>query len=94
MIITGDDLSGILSDLQDHLRWHFKVKSLSPLHYFLVLGVSKSSDGYFLSKAKYVLDLISHVGLTKCKTISTPLDYDCQLTPFDVTLIGDPTLYR
>ncbi|XP_051142787.1 uncharacterized mitochondrial protein AtMg00810-like [Andrographis paniculata] len=93
MIITGDDASGI-SELQAHLNRHFEMKSLGPLRYFLGLEISDTSDGYYLSQAKYASDLLSIAGLTDSKTAPTPLDSDCRLTPMDGVPLDDPTLYR
>jgi hypothetical protein len=58
MIITGDDVQGI-QDLKRFLGQHFEMKDLSPLSYFLGLEVSSSSDGYYLTQAKYTSNLIS-----------------------------------
>ncbi|XP_051146976.1 uncharacterized mitochondrial protein AtMg00810-like [Andrographis paniculata] len=93
MIITGDDASGI-SELQAHLHRHFEMKSLGPLRYFLGLEISDTSDGYYLSQAKYASDLLSSAGLTDSKTAPTPLDSDCHLTPMDSVPFDDPTLFR
>ncbi|CAA0837976.1 cysteine-rich RLK (RECEPTOR-like protein kinase) 8, partial [Striga hermonthica] len=92
-IITGDDVSGIF-DLQNYLRQHFEMKSLGRLRYFLGLEIYDSSDGFYLSQAKYASDLLARAGLTDCQTASTPLDYDIRLTPLDGSLLEDPTLYR
>uniref|UniRef100_A0A2N9IB43 Reverse transcriptase Ty1/copia-type domain-containing protein n=1 Tax=Fagus sylvatica TaxID=28930 RepID=A0A2N9IB43_FAGSY len=72
MIITGDDTAGIC-DLQKFLSQHFEMKDLGTLSYFLSLEVTSSSNGYYLSQAKYASDLLFKVGLTDSKTVSTPL---------------------
>ena len=58
MIITGDDVQGI-QDFKRFLGQHFEIKDLGPLNYFLGFEVSSSSDGYYLTQAKYTSDLIS-----------------------------------
>ena len=58
MIITGNDVQGI-QDFKRFLGQHSEMKDLSPLSYFLSLEVSSSSDGYYLTQAKYTSDLIS-----------------------------------
>ncbi|CAA0806920.1 cysteine-rich RLK (RECEPTOR-like protein kinase) 8 [Striga hermonthica] len=70
------------------------MKRLGRLRYFLGLEIYDSSDGFYLSQAKYASDLLSRAGLTDCQTASTPLDYDIRLTPLDGSLLEDPTLYR
>ena len=93
MIITGDDSAGIRS-LQHFLSQHFEMKDLGTLSYFLGLEVTSSSDGYYLSQAKYASDLLSKVGITDNKTVSTPLEYNAKLTPLDGEPIFDVTRYR
>jgi hypothetical protein len=50
------------------------MKDLGPLSYFLGLEVSSSSDGYYLTQAKYTSDLISRAGITDSKIVDTPID--------------------
>ena len=93
MIITRDDSTGICS-LQHFLSQHFEMKDLGILNYFLGLEVTSSSDGYYLSQAKYASDLLSKAGITNNKTSSTPLEYNAKLTPLDGEPISDATCYR
>ena len=93
MIITGDDSTGIHS-LQHFLSQHFEMKDLGTLSYFLRLEVTSSSDGYYLSQAKYVSDLLFKADITDNKTVSTPLEYNAKLTPLDDEPISDATRYR
>jgi hypothetical protein len=93
MIITGDDTVGI-EELKQFLCQHFEMKDLGPLSYFLGLEVLSSSDGLFLSQAKYASDLVSRAGLTDCKIEHTPLEPNVRFTPQDGTLLNDATLYR
>ena len=58
MIITSDDMQGI-QDLKHFLGRQFEMKNLGSLNYFLGLEVCSSTDGYYLTQAKYPLDLIS-----------------------------------
>ncbi|KAL4018724.1 hypothetical protein IC575_022344 [Cucumis melo] len=82
MIITGNDPHAI-SDLQHYLGQHFEMKDLGSLNYFLGLEVSRRSDGYLLSQAKYASDLLARSGITDSSTASTPLDPNVHLTPYD-----------
>ena len=54
MIITGDDVQS-MQDLKRFLGQHFEMKDLGPFSYFIGLEVSSSSDGYYLTQAKYTL---------------------------------------
>ena len=49
------------------------MKDLGTLSYFLGLEVTSSSDGYYLSEAKYDSDLLFKVDIIDNKTVSTPL---------------------
>ncbi|XP_065632067.1 probable LRR receptor-like serine/threonine-protein kinase At1g56140 [Quercus suber] len=55
---------------------------------------TSSSDGYYLSQAKYTFNLLSKVGITDNKTVSTPLKYNAKLTPLDGEPISNATRYR
>uniref|UniRef100_A0A2N9GS30 Reverse transcriptase Ty1/copia-type domain-containing protein n=1 Tax=Fagus sylvatica TaxID=28930 RepID=A0A2N9GS30_FAGSY len=93
MIITGDDVQGI-QDLKHFLGQHFEMKDLGPLSYFLGLEVSSSSDGYYLTQAKYTSDLISRAGITDSKIIDTPIEYNNRLNTHDGEPLPDATLLQ
>jgi hypothetical protein len=93
MIITGDDITGI-QELKQFLSQHFEMKDLGPLNYFLGLEISSSSDGYYLTRAKYISDLLSRANLTDSKIVDTPTELNTRLTPHDGEPLRDFTLYR
>ena len=70
------------------------MKDLGTLSYFLGLEGTLSSNGYYLSQAKYVFDLLSKAGITDNKIVSTPLEYNAKLTPLDGEPISDATHYH
>jgi len=72
MIVTGDDAEEI-SILQEQLSTEFEMKDLGGLKYFLRIKVARSRQGIFLSQRKYVLDLLTEVGLLECKPVDTPI---------------------
>ena len=72
MIITGDDAEEI-SRLQEQLSAEFEVKHLGGLKYFLGIEVARSKAGILLCQWKYVLDLLTEVGLLECKPVDTPI---------------------
>ena len=69
MIITGDDLSGI-QELKDFLNRQFEMKDLGHLSYFLGLEITHSTDGLYITQAKYAFELLSRAGLTDSKTVN------------------------
>ena len=80
MIITGDDLSGI-QEMKDFLSQQFEMKDLGHLSYFLGLEITHSTDGLYITQAKYAFDLLSRAGLTDSKTVDTPVELNAHLTP-------------
>ena len=58
MIIIGDDLSGI-QELKDFLSQQFEMKDFGHLSYFLSLEITHSTDGLYITQAKYASDLLS-----------------------------------
>ena len=93
MIITRDNSTGIRF-LQHFLRQHFEMKNLGTFSYFLRLEVTSSSDGHYLSQAKYAYDLLSKAGITDNKTVSTLLEYNAEPTPLDGEPISDAARYH
>ncbi|KAI5324900.1 hypothetical protein L3X38_033973 [Prunus dulcis] len=72
MIITGNDKHEI-SQLQDYLTTEFEMKNPGGLKYFLGIEVARSQEGIFLSQRKYVLDLLTDIGMLGCKHGDTPI---------------------
>jgi hypothetical protein len=70
------------------------MKDLGPLNYFLGLKVSSSSDGYYLTQAKYTSDLISRARIMDSKIVNTPIKYNNCLNTHDGEPLPDATLYR
>ena len=93
MIITGDDMQGI-QDLKHFFGRQFEMKDPDPLNYFLGLEVSSSTDGYYLTQAKYTSGLISQASITDSKIVDTPIEYNCRLNSHDGESLSDATLYR
>ena len=72
MIITGNDIKEI-AKLQEQLAMEFEMKNLRGLKYYLGIEVARSKRGIFLSQRKYVLDILSEVGLLDCKFADIPI---------------------
>ena len=58
MIITGDDLNGI-QELKNFLSQQFETKDLGYLGYFLGLEITHSTNGIYITQAKYASELLS-----------------------------------
>jgi hypothetical protein len=85
IIIAGDNTFEI-SQLKQKLSKEFEVKDLGKLRYFLGIEIARSPKGIVLSQRKYVLDLLSDVGMLGCRVASTPIEKNHQLC----AQYGDP----
>ncbi|XP_018627094.1 uncharacterized mitochondrial protein AtMg00810-like [Nicotiana tomentosiformis] len=59
------------------------MKDLGDLRYFLGIEVMRSDKGILLNQRNYVLELISEVGLSGCKPVSTLMEQNHKLTTID-----------
>ena len=93
IVITGSDDVGIQS-LKNCLASKFHTKDLGTLRYFLGVEVSRSKKGIFLSQRKYVLDVLTEMGLSEAKPCNTPIVPNVRLNVEDGEMFGDPERYR
>ena len=93
MIISGDDVNDI-QELKNFLSQQFEMKDLGHLSYFLGLEITHSTDGLYITQAKYASDLLSRAGLTDSKTVDTPVELNAHLTPSEGKPLSNPSLYR
>ncbi|BBH05820.1 hypothetical protein Prudu_017318 [Prunus dulcis] len=57
----------------NYLTTEFEMKNPGGLKYFLGIEVARSQEGIFLSQRKYVLDLLTDIGMLGCKHGDTPI---------------------
>ena len=75
------------------LSSEFSMKDLGSLHYFLGIVVSHHIGGLFLSQRKYAAEMIERVGMTTCKSSSTPVDTKSKLSANSSAPCADPSHY-
>ncbi|XP_020417932.1 uncharacterized protein LOC109948654 [Prunus persica] len=78
IIVTGNDAEEQLK-LQKYLSQEFEMKDLGDLKYFLGIEVAMSKTGIFLSQRKYVMVLLSEIGMLGCKPADTPIEMNHKL---------------
>uniref|UniRef100_A0ACD5UZD8 Uncharacterized protein n=1 Tax=Avena sativa TaxID=4498 RepID=A0ACD5UZD8_AVESA len=67
---------------------------LGPLRYFLGIEVFSTSDGFYISKEKYIQDLLARAAFGDERTVETPMELNVKLQPTDGDPLPDPTRYR
>ena len=70
------------------------MKDLEHLSYFLDLEITHSTDGLYITQAKYAFDLLSWAGLTNSKTIDTPVELNAHLTPSGGKPLSNHSFYK
>ena len=70
------------------------MKDLGHLSYFLGLEITHSTDGLYITQAKYASLLLSRAGLTDSKTVDTLVELNVHLTPLGGSPLFNPSLYR
>ena len=70
------------------------MKDLGYLSYFLGLEITHSTDGLYITQAKYVSELLSQVGLTDSKIVDTLVELNAHLTPTGGKPLSNPFLYK
>lgn len=70
------------------------MKDLGTLSYFLGLEILSTSDGHYVSQAKYAFNLLSRARITDIKIATAPLEPNVKLTPTDGTPLTHASLYR
>jgi hypothetical protein len=80
VLITGDN-SEHISHVKQHLSKEFQMSDLGPLSYFLGIEVHQTPKGFYLSRSKYIQDLLDRSGITDTRTVATPMDIHLKLRP-------------
>lgn len=93
MILTAST-DNLLQYVVTKLQAEFTVKDMGVVSYFLGIDVQRTRDGFFLSQARYVDDLLEHAGMQNCKPIATPAETKQKASTTEGQLIADPTFYR
>jgi len=82
ILLTGSN-SAMLHHLMQLLNIEFKLRDLGVVHYFLGIEVQSTGMGLMLRQHKYILDILTRVGMTSCKPVDT------SVSPLKVILLSD-----
>nr|GEV66732.1 hypothetical protein [Tanacetum cinerariifolium] len=73
-IIFGATNKDLCRSFEKLLKDKLQMSSMGELTFFLGLQVKQKKDGIFISQDKYVAEILRKFGLTKGKSVSTPID--------------------
>lgn len=84
--MTGS-LSEAFKQLVVKLNTDFSLKDMRSLNFFLGIQVSRTNQGLFLSKKKYVYELLAKISLYDAKSMPTPMPCPLLLGVFLMTQV-------
>ncbi|CAB79159.1 LTR retrotransposon like protein [Arabidopsis thaliana] len=93
LIISGSCPDAV-AQFKSYLESCFHMKDLGLLKYFLGIEVSRNAQGFYLSQRKYVLDIISEMGLLGARPSAFPLEQNHKLSLSTSPLLSDSSRYR
>uniref|UniRef100_A0A2N9GQ99 Integrase catalytic domain-containing protein n=1 Tax=Fagus sylvatica TaxID=28930 RepID=A0A2N9GQ99_FAGSY len=93
-IVLTSNSTSYLDSLILQLRKVFDIKDLGPLHYFLGLQVSRSSDALHVTQTKYASDLLTKHHMVDSKIAHTPCSPNTRLSIHEGELLSNPHGYR
>ncbi|GKF05437.1 putative ribonuclease H-like domain-containing protein [Tanacetum coccineum] len=73
-IIFSSTKNELYNAFEKLMHEKFQMSSMGELTFFLGLQVQQKKDGIFISRDKYVDEILKKFGFTKVKTASTPLE--------------------
>lgn len=79
MLITGNDHT-LIQEAKAALQEKCKIKDLGEMKYFLGIETARSKEGILMNQRKFALELISELGLSGSKPVSTPMECNQKLT--------------
>ena len=94
ILVTGSS-SILVQDFIHQLNFHFALKNLGHLHYFLGVEVTWcANDSIHLSQSKYIHDLLRRTNMLHAKPQPTPMISSLRLIVDGSTSVEDPTFFR
>ena len=93
IIITGNNSTQI-SHLIIALSHTFELKDLGALSYFLGIQIIPTRCGLTLCQSKYASDILHRFNMENAKPTKSPCCQSTCLTPYEGSLLPDPTNYR
>ena len=93
-IIFGSDDDRLSQQFAKDMKSEFEMSLLGNLNLFLCLHTSQLNDGLFISKSKYIKEMLKKFGMEDCKPVSKPMITGCKLRKYDESKEVDQKFYR
>ncbi|GJT75533.1 retrovirus-related pol polyprotein from transposon TNT 1-94 [Tanacetum coccineum] len=93
-IIFGSIKRSWCDEFEALMKSRFQMRSMGELTFFLGLQVKQKEDGIFISREKYVVEILKKFDFTCVKTASTPIETQKPLTKDEEAGDVDIYLYR
>nr|GEV20706.1 uncharacterized mitochondrial protein AtMg00810-like [Tanacetum cinerariifolium] len=93
-IIFGSTKKSVCTEFERLMHKKFQMSSMGELTFFLRLQVIKRDDGIFISKDKYVADILKKFNFSSVKTASTLIETNKALLKDEEAEDVDVHLYR
>ena len=77
-----------------NIQTTFALKDLGELNYFLGIEVSKTATRFYLSQAKYIVDLLAKHDMTYCSLVPTPMSTRHHFSKGSGPIISNASQYR
>ncbi|KAJ0491696.1 putative RNA-directed DNA polymerase [Helianthus annuus] len=89
-ILYTSSSKALLDEFKAKMVSEFEMTNVGELKYFLGLEVVKKAGGFFVTQRKYARDVLQRFGMSKCKSIPTPMNaYDKFLLEDGSTLVDE-----
>ncbi|GKC52722.1 putative ribonuclease H-like domain-containing protein [Tanacetum coccineum] len=93
-IIFGSTKMSLCVEFEQMIYKRFQMSSIGELTFFLGLHVQQKEDGIFISKDKYVADILKKFDFVTVKAASTPIETNKSLNKDEEAKDVDVHLYR
>ena len=93
IIVTGFNYQ-LVQQVILNMQKTFALKDLGDLNYFLGIEVSKTTNGFYLSQEKYIVDLLTKHNMANCSPVRTPMSTGHQLRKGSGSTISNASQYR
>jgi hypothetical protein len=93
-IIFGSDNNTLSQQFSLDMQKEFEMSLLGELTHFLGLQITQYDDGIFISKTKYIKEMLKIYDMEGCKAVSTPMITGCKLSKYDTSLATYQKSYR